>query len=272
MLEIATAIAVEAGCLLRKGQAEAFALESKSTMSDLVTEYDHKSEALIVERLREAFPHHGIVGEEGASFAASSSDGYRWYIDPLDGTNNYAHRIPQFAVSMGLFREDEPILAVIHDPMREQTYFAEKGSGAYKDGKRLRVSQTEVVAKSILASGFPYDKHIDPVNNIEQVGLFLKRCQGFRRMGAAALDLAMVAEGAFDGFWEFKLSSWDVAAGILLISEAGGTVTRIDGSPMGPLTQKINLIASNGHIHQEMLDIVTPSLTERHLFTGTVVK
>ena len=271
MLETAKAIAKEAAELLRQGQLESFIIDSKSNANDLVTEYDRKAEMLIVGRLRATFPDHSIIGEEGASFQGTSAEGYRWYIDPLDGTNNFAHRIPHFAVSMGLFRNDQPVLAVVHDPMRDEVYWAEKGAGSFRNGQRLQVSQAATVGQAILASGFPYDRHTDPVDNIAQMALFLKKCQGFRRFGAAALDLAMVANGCIDGFWEFKLASWDIAAGILLITEAGGTVTRIDGSPLGYPTEKNHIVASNGLLHQEMLDILKPSLTERHLWTGAVL-
>jgi myo-inositol-1(or 4)-monophosphatase len=272
MLETAKGIAREAGQLLRQGQLESFRIDSKSSDVDLVTEYDHKAEQLIVGRLREWFPDHGIVGEEGSSFAGrEGSQGYRWYVDPLDGTNNFAHRIPHFAVSMGLFLGDQPVLGVVYDPMRDEMYWAERGRGAFRNDIPLKVSQAPTVGKAILASGFPYDRHHDPVDNIAQMALFLKKCQGFRRFGAAALDLAMVAAGSLDGFWEFKLSPWDVAAGILLVAEAGGTVTRIDGAPMGHPTRKIHLVASNGLLHQEMLEILKPSLSELHLQTGPVV-
>lgn len=268
MLTRAREIAEEAAKLLREGQRRAFAIEQKSSTADLVTEIDCQAEAFIYERLREEFPTHSIMGEEGAVHQGSSSEGYRWFIDPLDGTNNFAHRIPHFAVSMGLFRGQEPVLGVVCDAMRQQTYWAEKGSGAYLGEQRLQVSASPTVEQSILASGFPYDRHHDPVDNIEQVGLFLKKCRGFRRFGAAALDLAMVASGSLDGFWEFKLSPWDVAAGVLLVTEAGGRVTRIQGLPLGPMTQKIHLVASNGHIHAEMLAILRPSLSKRHQQTG----
>lgn len=271
MLEIAKSIAQEAGQLLRRGQQEQFAIDHKSTDINLVTEYDRKSEALIVERLREAFPEHSIVGEEGASFQGHVSEGFQWYIDPLDGTNNFAHRIPHFSVSLALFHRDQPLIAVVHDPMREQTYWAQKDSGAYRDDIPLQVSASATVRQAVLASGYPYDRHHDPVDNIAQTALILKKCQGFRRFGSAALDLAMVAAGSLDGFWEFKLASWDIAAGILLVQEAGGTVTRIDGSAMGHLREKNHLIASNGLLHQEMLDILTPSLTPAHLETGAIV-
>lgn len=268
MLETAKSIAREAGELLRLGQLEAISIVSKSSTIDLVTEYDSRAETLIVDRLRDAFPEHGIVAEEGAAVTGTSSQGYRWYIDPLDGTNNFAHHIPHFAVSMGLFVEDQPVLGVVYDPMRDQLFWAEKGQGAYRDGQRLQVSSAPTIGQAILASGFPYDRHTDPVDNIAQMALFLKKCQGFRRFGAAALDLAMVAAGSFDGYWEFKLASWDIAAGALLVTEAGGSMTRIDGSPLGYPTQKNHVVASNGLLHQEMLEILKPSLTERHLWTG----
>lgn len=271
MLETAISIAKEAGVLLKKGQSDGFSTDRKSSTIDLVTECDRAAETLIVGRLREAFPDHGIVGEEGSSVPGSSAEDYHWYVDPLDGTNNFAHGIPHFAVSMGLFRGDEPILAVLCDPMRGDLYHAEKGKGAYRNDARLKVSKAPSVGEAILASGFPYDRHTDPVDNIAQMALFLKKCQGFRRFGAAALDLAMVASGSLDGFWEFKLSSWDIAAGVLLVTEAGGRVTRIDGSPMGHLTEKIHLVASNGLVHQEMLDVLKPSLTSAHLKTGPAV-
>lgn len=268
MIETVKAIAREAGDLLRQGQLEAFQLDRKSSSIDLVTEYDRRAEALIVEKLRHHFPDHSIVGEEGASYEGSSAEGYRWYVDPLDGTNNFAHHIPHFAVSLGLFRQDTPVLAVLCDPMRDELYWAEKGKGAFRNGTRLQVSDAPNVGDAILASGYPYDRHHDPVDNIAQTGLFLKKCQGFRRFGAAALDLAFVAAGSLDGFWEFKLASWDIAAGVLLVTEAGGTVTRIDGSPLGWPTERNHIVASNGKIHQEMLDILAPSLTEKHLWTG----
>lgn len=270
MLNTAKKIAREAGVLLREGQEKGFSLVRKSTEIDLVTEYDRMAEDLIVGRLKEAFPDHGIVAEEGSS-VKTDAEGYRWYVDPLDGTNNFAHRIPQFGVSMGLYKGPEAVLAVVYDPMRDHMYWAELGKGAYLNGAPMRVSQPKTVQDSILASGFPYDRHSDPVDNIAQMGLFLKKCQGFRRFGACCLDLASVAAGRYDGFWEFKLSSWDVAAGLLLVTEAGGRVTRIEGGPMGYLTERNNLVASNGHIHDEMLEILKPSLTEKHLFKGEIV-
>lgn len=271
MLEIAKEIALEAGALLKEGQDKGFSLDRKSTSIDLVTEYDEMAEKLVVGGLTKAFPDHGIVAEEGSSVPCRHPQGFRWYIDPLDGTNNFAHRIPQFSVSIALYKEDQPFIGVVYDPMRDELFWAQHGQGAFLNGHRLSVSDAPTVEHSILASGFPYDRHHDAVDNLAQMGLFLKKCQGFRRFGSCALDLSFVASARYDGFWEFKLSSWDLAAGLLLVTEAGGKVTRIDGSPMGYLTEKNHVVVSNGHIHQEMLDILRPSLTEAHLRTGDPV-
>lgn len=271
MLEIAKEIALQAGSLLKEGQEKGFSLDRKSSSIDLVTEYDQMAEDLVVGKLIEAFPDHGIVAEEGSSRECTSPEGYRWYIDPLDGTNNFAHHIPQFSVSIALYKEDEPIIGVVCDPMRGELFWAEKGQGAYLNGRPIHVSDAPTVEASILASGFPYDRHHDAVDNLAQLGLFIKKCQGFRRFGSCALDLSFLACGRYDGFWEFKLSSWDLAAGLLLVTEAGGQVSRIDGKPMGYLTERNHIVASNGKIHQEMLDIIRPSLTEAHLKTGPAV-
>lgn len=271
MLETAKRIALEAGALLRKGQEEGFKLDRKSTSIDLVTEYDRLAEDLVVSNLTRAFPGHGIVAEEGSSRECKSPEGYRWYIDPLDGTNNFAHHIPQFSVSIALFREDIPEIGVVYDPMKEELFYARRGEGAFLNDRPLRVSQAATVEESILASGFPYDRHTDPVNNLDQLGAFIKKCQGFRRFGSCALDLSAVAAGRYDGFWEFKLSSWDIAAGVLIAAEAGATVTRIDGSPLGYLTERNHIVVSNGKIHQEMLEILQPTLTPLHLKTGDKV-
>jgi myo-inositol-1(or 4)-monophosphatase len=268
MLETAKQIALEAGALLKEGQDKGFSLERKSTSIDLVTEYDQMAETLVVGHLTKAYPDHGIVAEEGSSRECRSSEGYRWYIDPLDGTNNFAHNIPHFSVSIALFKEDQPEVGVIYDPMRDELFWAQRGQGAYLNGSPLKVSTPDRVGDSILSSGFPYDRHTDSVDNLAQLAAFIKNCQGFRRFGSCALDHAYVAAGRYDGFWEFKLSPWDVAAGILLVQEAGGTVTRIDGSPVGYLTERNHLVTSNGLIHEEMLELLKPTLTAAHVRTG----
>lgn len=270
MLETVKELALEAGALLKRGQEKGFHLDRKSSSIDLVTEYDQMAEELVVSGLVKAFPDHGIVAEEGSSRPCTSPEGYRWYIDPLDGTNNFAHHIPQFSVSIALYREDQPEIGVVYDPMKDELFYARKGQGAFLNGRPLKVSEAETVNDSILASGFPYDRHTDPVDNLAQLGAFIKKCQGFRRFGSCALDLSAVAAGRFDGFWEFKLASWDIAAGVVIALEAGAAVTRIDGSPLGYLTERNHIVVSNGRIHREMLDILKPTLTPLHLQTGAV--
>jgi myo-inositol-1(or 4)-monophosphatase len=186
---------------------------------------------------------------------AGGSGRYTWYIDPLDGTTNFAHGFPVYAVSLALYEGKLPLVGVIYDPTRDECFSAAAGEGAWlaSAGRTaaIRVSRQTELGDSLLATGFPYDVHSSAINNIAETAAFLKRARGLRRAGAAALDLAYVAAGRLDGYWEYKLNSWDAAAGVLLILEAGGQVTLIDGRPF-QLTPKLNLIASNGHIHSAM--------------------
>ncbi|MGB7189946.1 MAG: inositol monophosphatase family protein [Acidobacteriaceae bacterium] len=261
----ASKIALEAGALLRDFYRRGVATEYKGEV-DLVTEADRASEKLIVERLRTAFPDHGIYGEEGTRTHLESP--YRWYIDPLDGTTNFAHGFPAFCVSMGLEKrepslpasEDGEIVAgVIYDPLREELFTAEKGSGAYLNGSPIHVSRTPVLAEALVATGFPSRKrHENP--NIHFYQQFTLRSHGVRRAGSAALDLAYTACGRMDAYWEFNLNPWDTAAGALLVTEAGGTMTRFDGSPFRLDSQEI--FATNGLLRDEMLEFF------RRMFAG----
>lgn len=271
MLKTAKSIALETGALLKEGQSQGFQLDRKSSRIDLVTEYDKKAEKLAVDAIAKAFPDHGIVAEEGSSRPCKSPEGYRWYVDPLDGTNNFAHRIPHFCVSLALYKNEHPEIGVIYDPMRDELFWAERDQGAFLNGDPIEVSKAAQVQDSILSSGFPYDRHTSSVDNLDQVCAFLKRCQGFRRFGSCALDLCYVACGRYDGFWELKLAPWDVAAGLLIVKEAGGTISRIDGEPLGYPTERNHILANNGLIHQEMIEIVTPTLTPAHVDTGEPV-
>jgi myo-inositol-1(or 4)-monophosphatase len=216
---------------------------------DLVTEADRASEKMIVERLRSRWPEHGIVGEEGARSAPGAD--YRWYVDPLDGTTNFAHGYPVFCVSIGLVRKDEQLeVGVLYDPTRDEMFSAQRGQGATLNGKAIHVSQTKKLAESILGTGFPsHKRHKNP--NIHFYHQITLRSHGLRRAGSAALDLANVACGRYDGFWEFNLNPWDTAAGALLVQEAGGRVTRFDGSPF--LLDSREVLATNGLIHQELI-------------------
>lgn len=216
---------------------------------DLVTEVDKESERLIVEHLRAHFPDHDLVAEEGDYPMSGSA--FCWIIDPVDGTTNYAHGFPWFCASIGLQSAGELVVAVIYNPIYDELYTATRGGGAFLNGRRLAVSAHVPLQKSLLGTGFPYDCATDPANNFSNFIAFQKAARGIRRAGAAALDLASVAAGRLDGFWELKLKPWDVAAGVLLVREAGGTVTTFDGSAYDVFNDRI--VASNGLIHEEMV-------------------
>lgn len=215
---------------------------------DLVTEVDRESERLIVEHLLTRFPEHTILAEEGEYSQNRSS--LRWIIDPVDGTTNYAHGFPWFCVSIGLEADEEIVAAVIFNPIYDELFTAAKGEGAFLNGRKLSVSGHAPLKNSLLGTGFPYDCATDPANNFDNFIAFQKAARGIRRAGAAALDLAAVAAGRLDGFWELKLKPWDVAAGVLMVREAGGMVTGFDGSEYSIFNNRI--VASNGLIHTEM--------------------
>jgi myo-inositol-1(or 4)-monophosphatase len=241
-------IAREAGALLMDYFRQHIGFELKGA-ADLVTAADQSSEALIASRIRENWPQHDLLAEEGTR-RESGSD-YRWYVDPLDGTTNFAHGYPVFCVSLGLAHCDELVAGVLYDPTREEIFAAEKGSGATLNGNRIRVSETRKLAEALLATGFPSKKrHLNP--NIHFYHQLTLRSHGLRRAGSAALDLASVACGRLDGFWEFNLNPWDTSAGVLLILEAGGRVTRFDGSPWR-ITDSGETLATNALIHDELL-------------------
>jgi myo-inositol-1(or 4)-monophosphatase len=264
----AAAIAREAGARLREFFSAGVETEYKGDV-DLVTVADRASEKLIRERLSAAFPEHGIYGEEGTR---DRLDGmFRWYVDPLDGTTNFAHGFPQFCVSLGLEergaglapREDGTLVAaVIYDPLRDELFAAERGRGALLNGKPMRVSRTPELAEALTATGFPsHKRHENP--NIHFYQEFTLRSHGVRRAGSAALDLAYVAAGRLDGFWEFKLNPWDTAAGILLVEEAGGQVTDFSGAHFRLDSREV--LASNGRIHAELLGLFADMFAGRNL-------
>jgi myo-inositol-1(or 4)-monophosphatase len=252
---MATEIAREAGAQLREFFAQGVATEYKGDV-DVVTVADRTVEKLIRTRLSEAFPEHGIYGEEGTRERLDGE--FRWYVDPLDGTTNFAHGFPQFCVSLGLEQrgaelkegEDGALLAaVIYDPLRDELYAAERERGATLNGKPMRVSKTAQLAEALVATGFPSRKrHQNP--NIHFYHEFTLRSHGVRRAGSAALDLAYVAAGRLDAFWEFNLNPWDTAAGILLVTEAGGRVSGFAGGPIHLDSREV--LASNGLLHEEL--------------------
>jgi len=256
-VSIAVGIAREAGALL----AELFKRPQEITYkrrSDLVTEADRRSEALIVERLQHHFPGHDIVGEEGGG-TRSGSD-YCWYVDPLDGTTNFAHGFPVFCVTLGLAHRGEVAMGVVYDPIRDELFTVERGAGAYLNNERITVSKTTDLSESLLATGFPpfADNHD---LNIQFYYRFTLLSHGIRRAGSAALDLCFVAAGRFDGFWELKLNPWDKAAGALMVLEAGGLVTDLKGGPFK--LQVGEIMASNGLIHDQMTEIFSEVLARR---------
>lgn len=245
--EFIESTAREAGALLREKIDDRHTILYKGEIN-LVTEVDHLSEALIVKRIRETFPDHGILAEESPEMVNGSD--FRWIIDPLDGTTNYSHGYPAFCVSIALEAKGEIRLGAIYNPMLDELFTAEKGAGAFLNGRRLRVSQTAELSRSLLATGFPYDIREDRNNNINYFVSMILKTQAVRRAGSAALELAYLAAGRFDGFWELKLKPWDIAAGWLLIEEAGGIVTDLNGAPFDLHSRHI--LASNGLIHDEM--------------------
>lgn len=231
VLDVARAAALASGEILlrHRGRLESGEVSSKDVRRDLVTAADVASERALVAHLREAFPDHAIEAEEETSDAARGGEDPRWFLDPLDGTINYVHGLPLFAVSAGLWIGGEPVVGVVHAPALGETFCAVRGGGATLDGVPLRVSRTAELADAVLATGFPYRRETLEHSNLENFQAFFHDVRGMRRMGSAALDLAYTAAGRFDGFWELHLAPHDVAAGGLLVQEAGGVVTDADG-------------------------------------------
>ncbi len=248
-LPVAIEVATLAGQLLLDQLGRAREIAFKGAIN-LVTEMDRRAERLIVDHLQKAFPDHGILAEE--SGARSGTSPYRWVIDPLDGTTNYAHGFPVFAVGIALEAEGQMILAVAYDPNRKELFVAERGGGAFLNGKRIHVSETTHLDQSLLATGFPYTIRDGGRTNLPEFISLSLRAQAVRRLGSAILDGAYVAAGRLDGYWELTLGPWDMAPTALLVTEAGGTVTTVQGGEFsleGP-----GVVATNGKIHQAMLE------------------
>jgi myo-inositol-1(or 4)-monophosphatase len=240
-----------AGRMLRQGMDEGTEISFKGAV-DLVTNFDHRAQDIIVGRLSAAFPGHGFLAEEGLSLGPASE--FRWVIDPLDGTTNFAHRFPVFTVSIGLEFQGRLVVGVVYDPMRDEMFQGAEGEGAYLDGKRIRVSAVSDLNRSLLATGFPYDIRDSRVNNVVHFNHFIMRAQAVRRCGSAAMDLCYLACGRFDGFWELKLKPWDMAAGAVIVKEAGGRLSDFEGGEFSLLGQET--LASNGLIHEAMLEVL----------------
>jgi myo-inositol-1(or 4)-monophosphatase len=214
---------------------------------------DHRAEAAVIEVLEKAFPEDGILTEESKGREGSGS--YRWILDPLDGTTNYAHGYPFFCVSLALEKDGQIIWGIIYDPLREEMFTAEAGRGATVNGTALQVSATKNIQRSFICTGFPYDMQENAEDNLRNFSRFAKIAQAIRRDGSAALDLCYVAMGRFDGFWEMKLNPWDVAAGSLIVTEAGGRVSDFRGDQLSIFGQEI--LATNGCIHKDMVKVLS---------------
>lgn len=248
VLETAVDIAREAGALLANYLERRVGYELKGEF-DLVTEADRASERLVVERLRSHFPSHGIMAEEGGGHVSASE--YRWFVDPLDGTTNFAHGFPVFNVTLGLERAGEPVAGVVYDPIRQEMFTAERGAGAYLNNRRIKVSNVKSLGDSLASTGFPSRKRHHNVN-IHFYYQLAMASHGVRRTGSAAIDLAYVACGRLDFFWEFGLKPWDMAAGTLLVQEAGGRTSDMRGGAHS-VTGSETLLADNGALHEEVL-------------------
>jgi myo-inositol-1(or 4)-monophosphatase len=235
---------------LREGAFHAHSADTKRAPTDLVTEFDRRSEQLLVAAIGARFPDDQILAEEGGASGGRSAR--RWLIDPLDGTTNFAHGLPFFVVSVGLEVDGELTVGVVEAPALGWTFAAARGAGARFNGAPMRVSSTETLAASLLATGFPYDRRTNPKNNFGEFVALKKRAHGVRRVGAAALDLAMVAAGWLDGYWERHLRPWDIAAGALLVREAGGQLSAWSGGALAIDSGEI--VATNGRVHQELLE------------------
>jgi myo-inositol-1(or 4)-monophosphatase len=243
-------LARAAGAILRAGYNQEHEVNYKGVI-DLVTEVDHASEAYLLNEIRTHFPGGQIFAEESGMTQGSNEE--VWYIDPLDGTVNYAHHVPIFCVSIGYASRGTLSLAAVYDPMLDEMYSAERGQGAFLNGGKIHASGTTELQKSLLVTGFPYDTWNTPRNNFDNFIKFAKLSQGVRRLGSAAIDLCYVAAGRFDGFWELSLKPWDVAAGGLIAAEAGARVTTIDGKP-DFISPPQSILATTPGIHQQMLD------------------
>lgn len=251
-LTVAQDAAHQAGALIRENWLKPKIIETKTDIVDLVTHVDKAADSLITDVLRIRFPTHQIIAEESAVSGQESA--YRWYIDPLDGTTNFAHGFPHFAVSIALTYEERVIVGVVHDPLRGETFCATRGGGATLNGAPIHVSQASSLEQSLVLTGFPYDRRKRSEYYLRFYQAFMVRTQGVRRCGAAALDLCYVACSRADAFWEWRLHPWDTAAGSLIVEEAGGRMSDFTGQAFDIKGEQT--LASNSLVHAEMLDVL----------------
>jgi myo-inositol-1(or 4)-monophosphatase len=226
-------------------------LEFKTNESDSVTEVDTASEKIIVDFIKKKYPSHGLITEEGGSSLGKSE--YNWVIDPIDGTTNFAHGLPIFAVSIGVQKNGETVAGVVYDIMLNVVYSAELKGGAFENDKKIKVNDNSNLRRALLVTGFPYNVAENPENALEKFAALTKAARGIRRLGSAAIDFCYVAKGVFDGFWEVHLKPWDICAGKLIVEEAGGLVTDFEGNKIDIFSKKI--LASNGKVHNAMIEV-----------------
>lgn len=250
--KFAEEIAYGAGKILKDGFKKDKKVKYKGSI-DPVTQFDLKSEKYVISKIKKQFPEHAILAEEGTDKKTSS--GFRWVVDPLDGTVNYAHRFPIYSVSIALQYQDQTIVGVVYDPHMDEIFSAGINAGATLNGKKLKVSDEKKLSRSLLATGFAYNIRSAKKNNLGMFSRMMKKAQAIRRLGSAALDLCWVAAGRLEGFWEYYLHPWDTAAAILIVSEAGGKVTKIDLREYSIFSDQI--LASNTLIHKQMADVLS---------------
>lgn len=253
MIDDLIKISKEAGEIIREGFGKSNKVEFKTNETNLVTDIDKAAEKLITDFIKEEFPSHGILAEESGQVKSGAE--YLWVIDPLDGTTNFAHGLPVFSVSIALQKNKATICGVVYDVINDIAYAAEKGGGAFANDQKIKVSTNAILRRSVLASGFPYNVFENPDHLLERFSEMTKRARGVRRLGSAALDLAYVAKGVFDGYWEMELNPWDICAGMLLVEEAGGFVTDFDSNPIDMYTKRI--LATNALIHKQMMEVLS---------------
>ena len=259
-LEFLESLARQAGEILRARQATGYRVEHKSLI-DLVTDVDRQSEAFMIAEVQRNFPGHSIVAEESGGLAGDGVCDCGWYIDPLDGTVNYAHGVPYYSVSIAYAENGQVQLGVVYHPNLDECFSAERGRGAWLNGKPIHASNPVDLDHSLLVTGFPYDVRTTTSNNLENYARFARLSQGVRRLGSAALDCCYIACGRFDGYWEMSVKSYDIAAGALIAEEAGAKVTRVDGSP-DYLVYKTSILAAPPNIHARMLELLNNHSTD----------
>jgi myo-inositol-1(or 4)-monophosphatase len=251
ILKLAEAIARQSGGVLMSCYGTVHHVQQKGVI-DLVTEYDKRSEEVILSFLQREFPDHAFLAEESGRNKTVSE--YQWVIDPLDGTTNFAHTLPIFSVSIGLLKNNEPVLGVVYDPFRDEMFSAEAGRGATLNDQPIHVSSRSELGQAVISTGFPYDVRTNPRNNLAQFVQFQLRTQAVRHLGSAALDCTWTAMGRLDGYWEFGVQAWDIAAGVLIAREAGANVVFVGGD--GSFLSTNSILVSNGLLHEQMLQVL----------------